>query len=97
MKFGLAEETLFLTVNLIDRYTARVAVKREKYQLLGVSAMWLASKYVEVHPAMVTDFTHITDDNYTRQQVITQELEILTALKIDLTIPTAYHFLERVI
>jgi hypothetical protein len=66
-KFRLADETLFLTVNLIDRYTSRVPVKRENYQLLGVSAMWLASKYVEIHPPVVTDFTYVTDNNYTCQ------------------------------
>ncbi len=44
IKFKLLPETLFITVNLIDRFTERVVVKRNEYQLVGVTAMLIASK-----------------------------------------------------
>ncbi len=49
MKFKLLPETLFLTVNLIDRYTEKKQVSRTNYQLLGVTAMLIASKYEEIY------------------------------------------------
>lgn len=65
LKFKLLPETLFITVNLIDRFTERVNVKRNEYQLVGVTAMLIASKYEEIHPPVVSDFEYITDNSYT--------------------------------
>ena len=45
LKFKLLPETLFITVNLVDRYTEIFPVKRSEYQLLGVTSMLIASKY----------------------------------------------------
>ena len=41
-KFNLLPETLFITVNLIDRYLEIKGIKRQRLQLLGVTAMWVA-------------------------------------------------------
>lgn len=41
-------------------------VKRTEYQLLGVTCMLIASKYQEINPPVVDDFTYITDNSYTR-------------------------------
>ena len=49
LKFKLVPETLYLTVNLIDRYLEKVEVMREKLQLIGVTAMLIASKYEEIY------------------------------------------------
>lgn len=64
------EETLFLTVNLIDRFLERQVVVRKKLQLVGVTAMLLACKYEEVSVPVVEDFVVITDKAYTRQDVL---------------------------
>jgi len=47
-KFQLAHETLYLTVSIIDRFLERRAVSRNKLQLVGCTAMLLASKYEEM-------------------------------------------------
>jgi cyclin B len=49
LKFKLVPETLYLTVSLIDRYLEKVEVHREKLQLVGVTAMLIASKYEEIY------------------------------------------------
>lgn len=49
LKFKLVPETLYLTVNLIDRYLERVEVMRDRLQLVGVTAMLIASKYEEIY------------------------------------------------
>ena len=50
MKFKLFPETLYLTINIIDRYLAKAEVKRAKLQLVGVTALLIASKYEEIYP-----------------------------------------------
>ncbi len=67
LKFKLLPETLFLTVNIIDRYTSLKQVKRTEYQLLGVTAMLIASKYEEIYAPEIRDFIYMTDKAYTKE------------------------------
>ena len=64
------DETLFLTINLIDRFLERCTVTRKKLQLVGVTAMLLACKYEEVSVPLVEDFVLISDNAYTRIEVL---------------------------
>ena len=66
LKFKLMPETLFLTANLIDRYLATRAVSRKNLQLVGVTAMLVASKYEEIWAPEVRDFVYISDKAYDR-------------------------------
>jgi len=95
MKYRLRPETLFLTVNLIDRYLSRAHVMRKKLQLVGVVAMQIAAKFEEINPPEVHDFVHITDNAYTKDDVLVMECTMLTALNFQIVVPTATHFFER--
>lgn len=95
LKFKLMPETLFLTVNIIDRFLERRSVMRSKLQLVGVTAMLLASKYEEIYAPEVRDFVYITDRAYTREQILTMESVMLNALKFKITVPTSFVFLNR--
>lgn len=55
LKFKLVPETLYLCVNLIDRYLARKEVSRPKLQLVGVACLLIASKYEEIYPPELRD------------------------------------------
>jgi G2/mitotic-specific cyclin-B, other len=95
MKFRLTAETLYLCVNIIDRYSCHAAIDRKKLQLVGVTALLLACKYEEIYPPEVRDCVYITDKAYTRQQVIDMEQDIVKHLQFKLTVPTGYPFLTR--
>ena len=69
LKFKLVPETLYLTVNLIDRYLERREVTRPKLQLVGVTALLIASKYEEIYPPELRDLVYICDRAYTRNEV----------------------------
>ncbi|XP_057966327.1 G2/mitotic-specific cyclin-1-like [Malania oleifera] len=69
-KFKLMEETLFLTINLIDRFLECRAVVRKKLQLVGVIAILLACKYEEVSVLVVEDMVLITDEAYTKKEFL---------------------------
>ena len=66
-KFKLLPETLYLTINLIDRYFARFVVMKADVQLVGVASLLIATKYEEIYPPTVKDFIYLTDNTYTRQ------------------------------
>lgn len=69
-KFDLMGETLFLTVNLIDRFLAQKSVVRKKLQLVGLVSMLLACKYEEVSVPVVGDLILISDKAYSRKEVL---------------------------
>lgn len=84
LKFKLLPETLYLTVNLIDRYLCKEQVHRSKLQLVGVTAMLIASKYEEIYPPIVKDFVYITDNAYTKDEILDMERRILCALDFNI-------------
>jgi cyclin B len=47
-KFELMPETFYLTLNIVDRFLSAKAVPRKELQLVGISAMLIASKYEEI-------------------------------------------------
>ena len=95
LKFDLQEETLFLTTNLLDRYLSTTIIPKESLQLIGVTSMFLACKYEEIHPPDITDFVVITQNSYQKKEIIQTERAMLKALEYNLTVPTAYTFYQR--
>lgn len=95
LKFKLWPETLFLTVNLIDRYLEVEEVKRDRLQLVGVTAMLIAWKYEEIYPPEVKDFVYITDNAYDKQEIMDMEYVMLKKFNFNVTVISPYRFLER--
>ena len=94
-RFKLQPQTLWLCVNILDRYLEQVQTLRSKLQLVGVTALLIASKYEEIYPPEVKDCVYITDYAYDRQEVLAMETMILNKLEYKVCIPTGYHFLIR--
>merc|ERR1712183_669171 len=97
MQFKLLQETLFLTVNTIDRFLAveGKTVFKSRLQLVGVAAMFLVSKIEEVYAPAVSDFVYITDNAYSGAEIRNMELQIIRALDFDLCQPLSLNFLRR--
>jgi cyclin B len=94
-KFTLSLETLYLAINLVDRFLERRAVSRGKLQLVGCTAMLLASKYEEICVPVVKDFVHVADNTYSKEQILAMEGIILSALQFNLTTPSPLRFAQR--
>jgi cyclin B len=95
LRFHLLQETLYLTVAIIDRFLQVHSVARNKLQLVGVTAMWIASKYEEMYAPEVGDFVYITDNAYTKADIRKTECIMLKALDFSLGRPLPLHFLRR--
>jgi hypothetical protein len=95
-KFKLVAETLYLTVSLIDRFLEREQIPRNKLQLVGVTAMFVACKYEEVFPPACSDFVFVSDKLYSREEILRMEGLILSTLGFELTSPSAFVFIRRI-
>ncbi|KAI3861733.1 hypothetical protein MKW92_024434 [Papaver armeniacum] len=96
MEFQLTPEVLYLAVQIFDRYLAmNYGVRKEEMQLIGVTAMFIASKYEEVSAPNIDRFADITDNTYSTKQIVEMEKSIMIKFRWILPFPTAYHFLVR--
>ncbi|XP_008308642.1 G2/mitotic-specific cyclin-B2 [Cynoglossus semilaevis] len=95
LRFQLLQETLYLTVAVLDRFLQVQPVSRRKLQLVGITAMLVACKYEEMFAPMVGDFAYLTDSAYTVPQILKMEQIILQTLSFQLGRPLPLHFLRR--
>merc|ERR1712121_336272 len=97
IQFKLLQETLFSTISIVDRFLAveGLTITRSKLQLVGVAAMFLASKVEEGYAPACSDFVYITDHAYTEDAIKQMEMKILQTLKFSLFEPLSIHFLRR--
>ncbi|XP_059581163.1 cyclin-O isoform X2 [Alligator mississippiensis] len=93
--FGLSFEALCLAVNTLDRFLSTTPVAADCFQLLGVTALLIACKQVEVHPPRVKQLLALCCDSFTRQQLCNLECIILHKLHFNLAAPTIGCFLEH--
>lgn len=57
--------------------------------------MLIAGKYEEIYPPRIHDYVEITDRAYQKKDVIRMEKQVLATLKFEITVTTAFRFLER--
>ena len=92
----LLPETLFITVNLIDRFLSKSILPAEKYlQLVGSAAMLIACKFHEINPPTLSDFEQCMDRAFTGPEILATECQILTVLQFDLNFTAPSVFLEN--
>lgn len=91
--FCMKPDSLFLAVNIIDRYFSLQQVERSKWQLVGVVALLIARRDEAIHPPNVGDFAYITDNTYTVHELLEMEAAIRGLLNCQIATPTPFQFL----
>ena len=94
-KFKLLPETLFITINLIDRYLSHIVIRERELQIVGVAALLIAMKYEEIYPPTVKDLVKVSSDSFTKDLLIEREHQILVVLQFQITQTSCFRFLER--
>jgi G2/mitotic-specific cyclin 3/4 len=95
-RFHLLGETLFLTINLIDRFLSSQIVAMEKLQLVGAVAIYIASKYEEITSPSVEEIHFMVDSGYSKQEILDAEKCMMNVLEFELGWPGPMSFLRRV-
>ncbi|CAH8331277.1 unnamed protein product [Eruca vesicaria subsp. sativa] len=94
-EYKLVPDTLYLTVYLIDWFLHGNYIERQRLQLLGVTCMFIASKYEEIYAPRIEEFCFITDNTYTKDQVLEMESQVLKYFSFQIYTPTSKTFLRR--
>jgi G2/mitotic-specific cyclin 1/2 len=96
VRFRLLPETLFLCVNVIDRFLSARVVSLAKLQLVGITSMFIASKFEEIVAPSVKHFLRCADASYTESEILQAERYVLKTLDWNLSYPNPVHYLRRV-
>ncbi|KAJ7900029.1 cyclin [Mycena olivaceomarginata] len=94
--FRLRPETLYLTLNIVDRYVSRRIVYIKHYQLVGCTALWIAAKFEETKERVPTvqDLAQICRDTYDESAFVQMEGHVLSTIQWTLGHPTAEAWLR---
>ncbi|KAF9561445.1 hypothetical protein CPC08DRAFT_735564 [Agrocybe pediades] len=96
VRFRLLPETLFLAVNIIDRFLSARVVSLAKLQLVGITCMFIAAKFEEVVSPSVSHFLQCADSSYTETEILQAERYVLKTLDYNLNYPNPVHYLRRI-
>lgn len=91
----LSEETLFRAVIILDTVLWQRSVEPDMLQLVGITAMLLASKLEEYYPVELSKLIHLTENSYRLRQVLEMEKTILVVLDFKFITPSPQAFLSR--
>jgi G2/mitotic-specific cyclin-B, other len=92
-KFRLQPETLYVTVSTIDRFLAKVSIKKTQLHLLGVAALLISTKYEEIYPPDLKDLLSVSENKFSKEEVLKLENEILSTLEFNFFVPSLLRFL----
>ncbi|KAF2122904.1 cyclin-like protein [Lophiotrema nucula] len=95
-RFNLLPETLFLSVNYVDRFLSSKVVSLGKLQLVGATALFLAAKYEEINCPSVQEIVYMVDGAYTVDEILKAERFMLSMLQFELGWPGPMSFLRRI-
>ncbi|CAI5759941.1 unnamed protein product [Candida verbasci] len=88
--FKLQPQTLFLCMNIIDRYCSKRIVFKRHYQLVGCTALWIAGKYEDKKSRVPTlkELTIMCRNAYDEEMFVQMEMHILSTLEWTISHPT---------
>ena len=90
--FSQSNETLFMSINIMDRYISKKRISLNNFQLVAISAYLIASKYEDTNYPLINDLIYISKNIYTQNDIISMEKDILTTLNFDIFSVSSYQF-----
>ena len=90
--FNKSNETLFMCINIMDRYTSKKKISLDIYQLVGISSFLIASKYEDTDSPSIDKLIYISKYIYTHNDIVSMEKDILKTLNFDIFSVSSFHF-----
>lgn len=97
--FALLPETLFLTVNLLDRYCSKRVVYKQHYQLVGCAALLIAAKYGDKKDRVpqIHELNNMCCGLYDAGMFTQMEMHVLNTLEWTIGHPTVDFFSQLMV
>ena len=96
-EFMLRQETLYLCINIFDRYIEKKMIEKKKSEdlnMIALTCLFIASKYEEIYPPYLKEFLDIFNKKYSKRDITLKEDEILSSLDFQVIIYSPLLFLK---
>ena len=90
---NLNDNTIFMAMNILDRYISKYKVENSEFQLVAISSYLIASKFEDIYAPTVDSLSEICNYIYVNNDIIRKEHEILTRLNFDILYNSSYKYL----
>jgi Cyclin, N-terminal domain/Cyclin, C-terminal domain len=91
-----SDESLYLAVNIFDRFLANADdINNYDLQLVGSSCMLIATKFEEIYTPTIKQFVKVASKRFSTDDLLDMECEVLSKLQFRLMVPTGLPFLHR--
>lgn len=91
----MVQESLFLCVNVMDRFLSVKPISLSKLQLVGITSFFIATKFEETYCPSVSELAALSDNEYAVEDILKAERYILKTLDWDLRAPGPMGWLRR--
>ena len=92
--FNFSEKSLFMTVQLMDRFLSKEKIKPNELQLLISTCINISSKHEELEYPILDNFITVSGYNFTADDMINMEYRVLQAINWEILCPNAYDFFQ---
>lgn len=91
-EFSVSRETALIAMSYCDRFLLMKKISRHLFQIVAISCLFTASKLFEKRPIKMASLMNYTQCKFDRDEVISIEGELLTAIGSFMYPPTAGTF-----
>ncbi|XP_010883567.1 G1/S-specific cyclin-E2 isoform X2 [Esox lucius] len=93
--YTLHRQTAYLAQDYFDRFMlTQDDVEKDRLQLIGITALFIASKIEEIYPPKLHEFAYVTDGACDEDEILEMELVMLKALNWSLCPETVISWLK---
>lgn len=97
IRYHMLPETLWIAINLVDRFLSKRVVSLGKLQLVGVTSMFIAAKYEEILAPSIDEFVFMTDNGYSKAEILKGERIVLATLDFKIsTYCSPYSWMRKI-
>ena len=96
-KLKFKENTFFITTYIIDAYLSKKFIPRKKFQLLGVTALYISTKLNEIFSGKAKDYAFITDNAFNEKEILDMETDIAKTIEFNFLVPNSLSFFEIIL
>ena len=87
----MKRDTTYYAMSYADRFLSKIEnIKKENYQLIGLSSLYIAAKLEEIYPCKISDFAKAADNGYSIKIIRNTENFMMKSLSWKIAGPTVY-------
>lgn len=93
-RWRLNPDSVYLAVNIMDRYTSKIKIKKDEYELIALASFMIGSKYEDIYSPNAKTLSYIFSFKYNPEEILEKEKHILNTLNYSLLYQSSFKFLH---